>query len=94
MERIDFLVKGISRQVVVVRSPDRKLFDEAIFLLRPAAGAEEVTDDALLKEAERSAGHLLRAQTPSRRRELLLGIGCALLGAALACAVWCAVLFL
>ena len=87
------MVKGISRQVVVVRSPDRKLFDEAIFLLRPDASPDGVTDEALLKEAGRSARRLLNPQTPSRRRELLLRLGCGLLGAAAACAVWCAVLF-
>ena len=45
------MVKGISRQVIVVHSPDRKLFEQAIFILREDAQA--VTDEALLKEAER-----------------------------------------
>lgn len=29
------MVKGINRQVIVVRPPDQKLFEQAIFLLRP-----------------------------------------------------------
>ena len=46
-----FMVKGISRQVILVHSPDRKLFEQAIFILRD--DAQEVTEEALMKEAER-----------------------------------------
>ena len=46
------MVKGISRQVIVVHSPDKKLFEQAIFILRDNMG-EGVTEEALLKEAER-----------------------------------------
>ena len=45
------MVKGISRQVILVHSPDRKLFEQAIFILRD--DAQGVTEEALLKEAER-----------------------------------------
>ena len=48
------MVKGISRQVIVVHSPDPKLFEQAIFILKDSAlGAEGVTDEALLQEAKR-----------------------------------------
>ena len=47
------MVKGISRQVIVVQSPDKKLFEQAIFILRDDMG-EGVTDEQLLKEAERA----------------------------------------
>jgi len=48
------LVKGISRQVIVVHSPDQRLFEQAIFILKEEALKEEgVTDDALLREAKR-----------------------------------------
>ena len=46
------MVKGISRQVIVVSSPDRKLFEQAIFIIRE--DAREVTEEMLLKEAERA----------------------------------------
>lgn len=45
------MVKGISRQVIVVQSPDRQMFEQAIFILRD--GQQGVTDEALLKEARR-----------------------------------------
>ena len=48
------MVKGISRQVVVVQSPDPKLFEQAIFILRD--GQQGVTDEALLTEANRLIG--------------------------------------
>ena len=44
------MVKGISRQVIVVQSPEPKLFEQAIFILKENMG-EGITDDALLKEA-------------------------------------------
>ncbi len=47
------MVKGISRQVIVVHSPDKQLFDQAIFILKEDAVANEgVTDEMLLKEAK------------------------------------------
>jgi hypothetical protein len=48
------LIKGISRRVVVVKSPDAKLFEQAIFILRDDAinksgtSAEEVMREACL----------------------------------------------
>lgn len=47
------MVKGISRQVIVVHSPDPKLFDQAIFILKDEAIEQGVTDEELLKEANR-----------------------------------------
>ena len=58
------MVKGISRQVIVVHSPEPKLFEQAIFILRE--DAREVTDEQLLKEANRALhsaspeGHLAK----------------------------------
>ena len=45
------MVKGISRQVIVVQAPEPKLFDQAIFILKENMG-EGITDEALLKEAQ------------------------------------------
>ena len=46
------MVKGISRQVIVVQSPEPKMFEQAIFILKEDALGEGVTDDVLLKEAQ------------------------------------------
>lgn len=43
------MVKGISRQVILVQAPETKLFEQAIFILKE--NAETVTDEMLLREA-------------------------------------------
>ena len=48
------MVKGISRQVIVVPSPDAKLFEQAIFILKDNTLGEGVTEEMLLKEARRA----------------------------------------
>ena len=48
------MVKGISRQVIVVQSPEPKLFDQAIFILNENAVGEGITEDVLLKEARQA----------------------------------------
>ena len=45
------MVKGISRQVILVHSPETQLFEQAIFILKD--NPEDVTDEMLLKEAKR-----------------------------------------
>ena len=47
------MVKGISRQVIVVQAPEPKLFEQAIFILKEDMG-EGITDEALLKEAQKA----------------------------------------
>ena len=50
------MVKGINRQVIVVRSPDPSLFEQAIFLLRPDAPEScNVTQDELLRQERKEA---------------------------------------
>ena len=48
------MVKGISRQVILVHSPDPKLFEQAIFILKDDAVGEGITDELLLKEANQA----------------------------------------
>ncbi len=76
------MVKGISRQVIVVRSPDPKLFEQAIFILREDAKA--VTDAELLKEARLAVRGSVREGRKIRRRTepLWVGAGAGLMGLA------------
>ena len=63
------MVKGISRRVVVVDSPDQRFFEQAIFIVRNDAAGEGVTSRELVEEARRVArnytggdhGHFSRA---------------------------------
>lgn len=57
------MVKGVSRQVIVVQSPDRKLFEQAIFILREDAPQQGITEEMLLREA-RQAARSRRRQPP------------------------------
>lgn len=58
------MVKGISRQVIVVHAPDPKLFEQAIFILKEDALEQGgVTEEVLLKEA----GKLINSSDRRRR---------------------------
>ena len=49
------MVKGISRRVVVVDSPDQRFFEQAIFIVRNDAAGEGVTARELVEAARRVA---------------------------------------
>lgn len=79
------MVKGISKQVIVVHSQDRTLFDQAIFILSDRAIRKEgITDSMLLREADR----LVRHAVPTRKRNLLWKISYFLAGAMLSTLLW------
>lgn len=80
------MVKGISRQVIVVHSPDPKLFEQAIFILKDEAiGQEGVTNEALLKEANRLiSGYKGKKRGKFSPAALFWAFG----GAALTGAIW------
>lgn len=79
------MVKGISRQVIVVHSPEPKLFEQAIFILKDEAVRDTgVTDEELMKEAKR----LMGSDGNKRKRFLLWGSLWAAGGASVTAAVW------
>ena len=49
------MVKGISRRVVVLDSPDQRFFEQASFIVRNDAAGEGVTSRELVEEARRVA---------------------------------------
>ena len=80
------MVKGISRQVIVVHAPEPKLFEQAIFILKDdALGKEGVTDDLLLQEVQK----LIRSSGDGKKRKLLLyGPVWACFGAVITGLIW------
>ena len=82
------MVKGITKQVIVVHSPDPKLFEQAIFILKEDVVGEGVTDEILLKEAKKLMG------TPPKRKLFHYGAFWACSGAVFTGLVWlvCALL--
>ena len=82
------MVKGITRQVVVVKSPDQKLFEQAIFLIRDSVLSEGgITEEALLQEARLACK--TKATTPLVQKVLW-----ATMGAVLPCLLWAVTAFL
>ena len=68
------MIKGCARRVIVVKSPDPKLFEEAIFILRDdlfkRGGAfknPELNAAQILREAKKVADNYMRNKTGKRR---------------------------
>ena len=54
------VVKGISKRVIVVKSPDPKIFEQAIFIIREDfAGQPGVSEKDVLREARAAANSYL-----------------------------------
>ena len=79
------MVKGISKQVIVVNSPDKKMFDQAIFILSDEAMKEDgVSNEELLRQAKA----LINKPKMTQMRSPFVGVVFALSGAVLTGAVW------
>ena len=78
------MVKGISRQVIVVQGPEPELFEQAIFILKDDAVGEGITDEQLLKEAKLA---IRSGKKPEGRRHYSLYGACWAAGGALATGV-------
>ena len=77
------MVKGVSRRVVVVRCPETKYFDEAIFMVREEA-MEGMSPEQVLREACKVADEYVREHTEKRkfRWEYVVGSAAMLVAAA------------
>lgn len=92
------MVRGTNRRVVVVRSPDPGIFEEAIFVIREDLFHQGASADKVLAEARQAANAYLRkttGRTPKgfwrlRRLPAALYAG---LGAAAAGVAWLAFRF-
>lgn len=80
------MVKGISRRVIVVDSPDPQIFEQAIFILRTDGGG--VSSQQLVDQAVRIAKSYARCQGLQRRRVRVPGWLWAAIGAAAIGLTW------
>ena len=78
------MVKGISRQVIVVQAPDPKLFEQAIFILKDEAVEKGITEEVLLQEAQ----SIVRSGQGRKRKLYLYGPVWACGGAVLTGIAW------
>lgn len=79
------MVKGITRQVIMVDSPDPSIFDKAIFILKDCKASVAYED--ILKEAQLIADNYLKDNT-GRKKLRISPVLSALAGAALTGAAW------
>lgn len=65
------MVKGTSKRVIVVKSPDPRIFEEAIFVIREDfAGQAGVSADDVLKEAQQAASSFIGTFKAGRTRRI------------------------
>lgn len=89
------MVKGVSRRVIIVKAPDPRLFEQAIFIVKEDAAAEGVTAEQVVAEAQRVAdGYVRRNSSPSKGLPRIPGGAFLAAGAGLASAIWALILFL
>ncbi len=88
------MIKGISRRVVVVKSPDTRLFEQAIFILRDDVLNKTGTSaDDIMKEACLVADqYVRRTRRYKRSGKWLSAFLYVVAGAALTAMVWFIVL--
>ena len=87
------MVRGTNRRVVVVKSPDPQIFEEAIFIVREDLFHRGNSAEKVMGEARRAAGAYLRGATGLRRPPLWRRIPAGLfagIGAAAAGIAWLA----
>jgi len=82
------LVKGISRRVVVVKSPDPRVFDEAIFIVREDAVHRGVTNDEILRQAQDIAEGYISAGKTKKLLSRIPPAAYAAIGAGATAALW------
>ena len=90
------MVKGVARRVIVVKTPDRRLFEQAIFIVKEDAFSKEgVTAEQVLAEAQRVAdGYVRRNSTLGKRLLRIPPAAYAAIGAGAATAIWALAVFL
>ncbi len=81
------MIKGITKRVIVVKSPDPKIFEEAIFIVREEAFPKNGTSaDALLGEAQRIANEYIGVA--GRKPPVFPALFYAVAGAGLTGLIW------
>ena len=85
------MVKGISKRIIVVKSPDPRIFEQAIFIVREDyMGQTGVSQTQLLRQARLAAGNYLAPGGKDKSSVLprLRGLLYAAAGAAAAALAW------
>ena len=82
------MVKGTTRRVIVIKSPDPRLFDEAIFIVKDDALRGGVTERTILMEAQQVADRYVKQNLRQKRRFKLPPIAFIGIGTLITATVW------
>jgi hypothetical protein len=89
------VVKGVSRRVIVIKSPDRHLFEEAIFIVKEEAlRAGGVTGDEIIRQAQEVANNYVRLHLKKGRLSRLPAPAFTAIGALLTALAWILALYI
>lgn len=89
LQGVIVLVKGVSRRVIVIKSPDKNVFEEAIFIVKEDALRKGVTRDELVREAQQVANEYMSSSRKKKRMRRIPGIVYALIGAGAFTVIYC-----
>ena len=83
------MVKGLSKKVIIVKSPDPKIFEQAIFIVRDDyLSSQGITQKELLKQARRAANGYVSHVDGPHKIQLLLS---AIIGGVFVSVIWIAI---
>lgn len=83
------MVKGVCRRVIVIKSPELHLFEEAIFIVKEEAlRGGGVTGEEIIKQAQQVADHYVRFHLKKSWVHRLPAPAFAFFGAALTALAW------
>lgn len=82
------MVKGVSKRVVVVKSPEGETFEQALFIVREETGSAEKSRAEVLREARRLAERCAQPAGRPPRGEWKDRLKAALAGAGVTGAAW------
>ncbi|MBE6948544.1 MAG: hypothetical protein E7456_01735 [Ruminococcaceae bacterium] len=85
------MVKGVSRRVIVIKSPDKNIFEEAIFIVREDALRRGVTREELVREAQQVANEYLSSNRKKKTGRKIPGLVYALMGAGAFMIIYCVI---
>lgn len=83
------MVKGLSRKVIIVKSPDPKIFEQAIFIVRDDyLSSQGIGQKELLRQAKQAANGYVNQTYGWHRFRNMQPFLFALLGAAVVSLIW------
>ena len=82
------MVKGISKRVIVIKSPDKRIFEEAIFIMREDAfKTAGITAEDVVNEACKIASSYV-TRTTAEKYKFIIPALCIGAGIAIAGIIW------